>query len=259
MIVYKYNNVFDHIEKTLIEKYGNNPKYDKVVIAMGYNVLKNFDFLREQYPGFKIIAYQLEHLVNSSPWVSKGARKVLAGADEIWDYDKDNITWMRKNYKLNAKFKPLMYTESLKILPPLVEKDCDIDVLFYGYMHPRRAQLILKLQHDFAGKYKIFDLYGVWGKELDEYIARSKVILNVSSETIARQEQPRIYYPVINGRCVLSEKHIVNYFGDSIVEATYKDIPEKIQELLKKGTWLDVACQASTKYQNFSKKFEQFL
>jgi hypothetical protein len=259
MIVYKYNHVFDHIEKILLEHYNDRPEYDKVVVAMGYNVLKNFDFLRKEYPGHKIIAYQLEHLVNKSPWVSKGARRVLAGADEIWDYDKDNIIWMRKNYKLNAKFKPLMYAESLKILPPVVENKCDIDVLFYGYMHPRRAQLILKIQHDFGGKHKIFDLYGVWGKELDEYITRSKIILNISSETIARQEQPRIFYPVINGRCVLSEKHIVNYFGDSIVECPYKDIPDKIKEMLKNGTWLDVAYQSSERYKKVSEKYKKHL
>ena len=40
MKVYKFNDVFAHIEKTLFERYGDNSEYDKVLFVLGYNVLK---------------------------------------------------------------------------------------------------------------------------------------------------------------------------------------------------------------------------
>ena len=259
MIVYKFNNVFEHIEKTLIELYGNNHMYDETVIVLGYNVLKSLDFLRIKYKKYKIIVYQLEHLFNGSQWVNKQSYDILKSADEIWDYDEGNILWMRNNYNFNAEFKPLVYTESLKNIPTLIESECDIDVLFYGYLHERRAKFLINLQQKAGAKISIYDLYGVWGEKLDNYIKRSKLIMNMHSSEYARQEQPRIYYPVINGRCVLSEESPINYFGDAIIEVSYENLLDKIFELLKTGEWLDIAYQASNRYKFQSEKYKNLI
>jgi len=253
MIVYKFNHVFDHIEKTFIELYENDPVYEHTVFVLGYNVLKSLEFLREQYNGYKIIVYQLEQLYRGSPWVTKKNYEILKSADEVWDYDEGNIQWIHQNYQIKARFHPLKYTESLKVLPTLVESEADIDVLFYGYLHERRAKFLINLQQKAAGKYKIFDLYGIWGKDLDSYIKRSKIIINIHTKDFARQEQPRIYYPVINGRCVLSEKSPINYFGDAIIEVPYDRLLDKTFDLLKTGEWLDVAYQASGKFKNLKR------
>ena len=147
MKIYKFNNVFDHIEITLLEYFGNNPEYDRTLVVLGYNVLPSLDFLRKKYPGFKIVIYQLEQLAQDSPWVNKGCYDVLKSADEIWDYDQGNIKWMQRNYKLNAdRFFPLMYTKALETMPVIKEHECDIDVLFYGYIHERRARYLIQLQ-----------------------------------------------------------------------------------------------------------------
>jgi len=260
MKIYKFNHVFDHIEITLLEHFGNRPEYDKTLVVLGYNVLPSLDFLRQKYPGFKIVIYQLEQLAKDSPWVNKGCYEVLKSADEIWDYDQGNIKWIQTNYKLKVdKFLPLMYTKALETIPVVKEHECDIDVLFYGYIHERRARYLIQLQHIMAGKFKVFDLYGVWEQDLDEYIKRSKIIVNIRSRDHGRQEQPRIYYPVINGRCVLSEKSPINYFGDAIVESEYLKMVDKTMELLKTGEWLDVAYQSSEKYKIQSEKYEMLL
>jgi hypothetical protein len=60
MEVYKFNRVFDHIEVTLRELVGDNPKYDTTVFVLGYNVLKNLNDIKAQYPGYRVIVYQLE-------------------------------------------------------------------------------------------------------------------------------------------------------------------------------------------------------
>jgi len=255
MKIYKFNDVFSHIEITLREYYENDPAYDNVLFILGYNVLPNLKKIRAKYPKFKIIIYQLEQLFKHNiTWVNKRCYDVLNSADEIWDYDAGNIRWMREHYKLNAKLKPLRYTESLNVIPPIVESKCDIDILMYGYLNERRARLLISLHHEAATKHKIFDLYGIWGKDLDEYIKRSKIILNVHGNEQARQEQPRLYYPVINGRCVLSETSDINYMGKSIVQVPYGELLKKSMQLLKSGEWLDVAYQASDIYKNMHEK-----
>jgi hypothetical protein len=257
MFVYKFNNVFSHIEATLYEYYKNNPKFSKTVFVLGYNVLPSLDFLRKKFPGHKVIVYQLEQLYNGSMWVSNKAREILRSADEIWDYDEHNINWMRENYYLDARFKPMVYTKVLDVIPPIKEEECDIDVLFYGYLHERRAKFMFHLQHKMAGNFKVFDLYGVWGKDLDEYIRRSKIILNIHSSDFKIQEQPRIYYPVINGRCVLSETSIKNYAGNAIIEANYEDLLKATFHLLKDKNWLRVASQSKDLYKQISEKYEK--
>jgi len=256
MKIYKFNDVFSHIEITLRELYENDPAYENVLFVLGYNVLPNLRKIREKYPSFKIIIYQLEQLFkHNKTWVNKRCYDVLKAADEIWDYDEGNIQWMKQNYKLKAKLKPLVYTEALKVIPTAVESKCDIDILMYGYLNERRARLLISMHHDAATKHKIFDLYGIWGKDLDEYIKRSKIILNVHGHEQARQEQPRMYYPAINGRCVLSEVSDINYMGDSIIQVPYGELLKKSMDLLKSGEWLDIAYQASDRYKKESEKY----
>lgn len=252
MEVFKFNRVFDHVEISLRELVGNNPKYDTTVFVLGYNVLKNLNDIKSKYPGYKVIIYQLEQLYDGSHWVNRQSFYNLRAADEIWDYDQSNIAWMRKNYQFNAKFVPLMYTEDLNRLPSIKDVDQDIDVLFYGYMHERRAKLIFYLQQKFAGKYKVFDLYGVWGDELDSYIQRSKIILNIHSGDKSKQEQARMYYPIINGRCVVSEKSPQNYMGNSIIELEYTKLGDGIISLLKTGNWEQYATAAASRYKAVS-------
>jgi len=140
MIVYKYNHVFSHIEQTLYEYYNDIPQFDNTVVVLGYNVLDSLQVIREKYPKHKVVIYQLEHLYNASHWVNKKSYNLLRQADEIWDFDEGNIHWMRMNFKLGAKFKPLMYTKALKVMEK-ADDDCDIDVLYYGYLQERRAKL----------------------------------------------------------------------------------------------------------------------
>jgi len=252
MEVFKFNRVFDHIEISLHEFVGDNPKYDTTVFVLGYNVLKNLNDVKAQYPGYKVIVYQLEQLYDQSPWVNRQSFYNLRAADEIWDYDQSNIVWMRQNYKLNAKFVPLLYTEDLNKLPSVNDVDSDIDVLFYGYMHERRAKLLFYLQQKFAGKFKVFDLYGIWGEELDSYIQRSKIVLNLHSGETSKQEQARMYYPVINGRCVVSEKSPQNYMGNSIIELEYDKLGDGIISLLKTGNWKQYANASTDRYKAVS-------
>jgi len=255
MEVWKYNSVFDHVEITLRELFGDNKNFRNVVFVLGYNLLPSLEVVRREHKGRYVIVYQLEQFYDESPWAQKKHLNILSQADEIWDYDTSNITWLQKKTRMKAKFMPMVYSESLKRLPSISEKKPDIDFLFYGYMHERRAKLIYHLQSQLQGKAKVVTLYGAWGAELDEYISRSKIILNIHTDDIAKQEQVRMYYPVINGRCVLSEASEQNFLGDSIVQEKYENLAARAISLWRTGKWKDVADNASSRYYEYTKKF----
>lgn len=194
----------------------------------------------------RLIVYQLEPLVENHWWKTERIIKNLDGADEVWDYDLDNIEVL-KSYGIEAKFKPIIYTDKLKIIEN--NNEPDLDVLFYGTPTPHRS----KFMEDFVNNYSyyteeqlqamtglnIVTAFGIKGKKLDEFISRSKIILNLNpygGDT--RQQQTRIFYPLINGKCVMSEKSKRNYFGGCIVEFTdFQDFGNKVIELVKTGGW----------------------
>ena len=52
-----------------------------------------------------------------------------------------------------------------------------------------------------------------------------------------RQEQVRMFYPVINGACVVSERSARNYMDGCITECPLQYIPETIENILKNDMW----------------------
>lgn len=234
MIIEKYNSVFDHVEISLKEMFENNPRFDNVVFLLGYNCYDNFSYIKTKYSGKKIIIIQLEQLFHGSKWWNNKTVVFLKSADEVWDYDKNNITFLKRN-GISAKFFPLPYTESLKKIP--FNKNMDIDVLFYGYQNDRRANILTSLQNNY-GKLKIVSLFNIWGDELDQYISRSKIILNIHYfDKSMTQEQVRLYYLIINNKVVVSESSAINYYDGSIIESKYSEITNNIIKKLRNTDW----------------------
>jgi hypothetical protein len=231
----------------LKDKYEDDILHTNSLFILGYNILPDISHFRKNYPGKKIIIYQLEQLHPHSMWVNEKNKEILAAADEVWDYDESNIVFMLENYQVNAKFHPILYSKTLETIKTV--ENPDIDILFYGYMFPRRAKIVHALQMK-LGTYRIFDLFGVWGEELDTYISRSKIILNIHTDepNIAVQEQVRMFYAVENHKCVVSEFTRKNYMGKSIVQATAEHIPGTCEHLLKTEKWKEVAASAKDEF-----------
>ena len=96
------------------------------VVILGYNVYWNVDEIRAKFPNEKIIIYQLEQI---SVWydVSKrGAIKIrsnqylraLNECDEIWDYDAENVLFLRDKVHVPLYLKPLQVCEALNYKIP---------------------------------------------------------------------------------------------------------------------------------------------
>ena len=205
------------------------------------NTFKNSNMIKYN----RVIAYQLEPLIENHWYSVETIVRNMEGADEIWDYDLDNIEVLKK-YGINAKHRPCLYSKTLKRIQNL--ENPDIDILFYGTLSPRRTSII----HDaFYNAYISGNhlttisgattclIHQVWGAKLDEFIARSKIIINLCPyDGKSIQQQTRIFYPLINNKCIISEKCNRNYYGGLIKEfSNAQEMIDLLGDLLTNDKW----------------------
>ena len=76
------------------------------------------------------------------------------------------------------------------------------DLLFYGGRNRRRTELLREIQ---GTGINLHYLYGVYGKDRDHFIERSKVVLNIHIYASEILELVRINYLMHNKVCVLTE------------------------------------------------------
>lgn len=170
----------------------------------------------------RTIVYQLEPLVGHHWWSIERIINNIRGADEVWDYDLDNIEVLKK-YDIDAKFRPMRFSRSLQRISN--QDNPDIDLLFFGNVTDYRNRFFNWFWNN-TNSNVFAKLNFVWVKnftdiKLDEFIGRSKIILNLNPyDGVTRQQQTRIFYPLINNKCVVSQRSPINYFGDSILEFT---------------------------------------
>lgn len=239
--------VFDEVKKLLESKYSGNSAFDNTTIILGSNVCPvTPEEYRATHPGQKIIVYNMEQLFRGSYWVNDKTMHWFVCADEVWDYDIENVQFF-KAHGIKAFYRPMEYNECMLYGLPTVKKD--IDVLFYGGLTDRRMKILqswIQLSQHHA---TTVIATGIKGTQLAEYVMRSKIVLNLHAyPNIARQEQVRMFTPVINGICVVSEKSNYNEFGQSIVESSTKGINLSLKNLLKSGEWMKVAANAPLAY-----------
>lgn len=239
-----WSTIIKMVEDNYVHDYDSN---DWLVLgSYAYHSAKNIKNHIQQSYGYikKIIIYQLEPLVKDHWWNSTDLIKNLEGADEVWDYDLQNIEILR-NYGINAKFKPILYSPSLHKISKV--NDYDIDILFYGTFTPYREKFFRDITRGvvvYNGEESFFDnrlvwLYNYSGNDLDNFISKSKIVLNLNPhEYENRQQQTRIAYLLNNDKIVLSNKAEINYFGDSIIEFTdLNSFKYKVLDIFNNKKW----------------------
>lgn len=174
------------------------------------------------------ILYNLEQ-VQTGPWFNE---KVLAlfRQYEVWDYSDLNASTMSQLGLPRPKVVPIGWHPQLRRIEPKQE---DIDVLFYGCMNDRRTRIIEQLQRSGV---KVQTLFGVYGKERDEFIARSKIVLNIHYYAARVFEIVRASYLLTNGRLLLSERGASTDeerpFESGIAFSEYDNLVPRCLELL---------------------------
>lgn len=204
---------------------------EDAVVVMGVYLMESIQKYREQFPGRKLVIYQLEPIALQSHtmWRKEDVIRHLHEADEVWDYDLSNIQYLREELGIHAFYRPFLFSEACcKYVDPTKEKD--LGVLFFGYYTERRSRYIYEF-HKYCG-YSFAWLTHVQHPELDDYVSRAKVIINVHhAENLPQQEQTRLFYLLSNGKDVVSERCKYNIYGDLIQEV---DTPEEMADAVHK-------------------------
>lgn len=170
---------------------------DRVNILLGYHLIAG----PESLAGARYIPYQLEQLSDASGGLSEKNRAILLGALAVWDFSRENVDYLAA-LGIAAGWLPPGYHVALERIVPAGDRD--IDVLFYGSLGGRRAPLLEKLKA--RTDLSCHCLFGVYGKERDAMIARSKIVLNVHYYAAALFESVRVSYLLNNGSFVVSEE-----------------------------------------------------
>jgi hypothetical protein len=224
----------------------NDMARDKINVILGWHLLP----FKEEYSSFKYIPYQLEQL-SPATWsaFSEDVKKVLSHAFKVWDYSEENIRFL-KEQGIDALHLPIGYHQSLEQVPQGLLKD--IDVLFFGSVGERRQKILNILLQE--KKVRLHALFGVYGRERDEFIARSKIILNVHFYPTRIFEAVRISY-LLNNRCfVVSEESEVNpYQGVPLPMFPYEQLADACCSFLDGEHDIERARNAA--YEEFKQKY----
>ena len=201
----------------------NEFKDDKsnTLLILGFNAAMFFGYEYDDIvKGYdRVIIFNQENLVHCRDhyWFDKFMAHI-GRADEVWDYTESNMAFLA-GHGIEAK---------LHILKPYMNWDAyapaekDIDFLLYGSLSPRRMRVVEFLRE----KYNVVTvtgtdnkpdtslMSGVYGSVLDDYILRSRVLLNIhASDDQLEQEHARMV-KWIGAPCqIISERSIHNYLN----------------------------------------------
>jgi hypothetical protein len=186
------------------------------------------------------VIVNLEQLRNNSMW-SNGKYFDLLSQYEVWDYSDSNISFLNEKNITNIKKINIGYAPSLSTCGD-IEVEKDIDVLFYGCMNPRRSDIFNILNED--QNLSVVFKNNCFGKERDQLIARSKVVLNIHYYESKVFEIIRVSHLLANGACVISEdggdliinKFEYDYWSDAVVFAQYDNLISTIYKYLQDDT-----------------------
>ena len=252
--VHRLFDFLDPLVAMLFEHF-DHPAWDGTLFLLQSYLHEPVSFFKEKYPGKRIICYQLEQLCDGNQWIDIWKLiENLKGADEIWDYDQLNADFLRLHTTLKIdRILPALYTRSLEWNVKEPERP-EFDVVFYGTMNEKRWKVFHRLQAEAGGNLRINWFFGT--SYVDDKIANSKLVLNLHAfDPWNRQEQIRMFYPIINGRTVVSEPSQENRLGDLVIESSAETMSSVIKSLCRGDEWKNHGLKAKEKFKNMSQSF----
>lgn len=184
--------------------------------------------------GYPYIVFQMEALTDGDGFLLRYPRylEFLRSASHVWDYNESNVKYLVENGCPRVSYIPIGYSAPLERIPLCRADDREIDVLFYGAMSERRICLLQSMQNSGL---KVEPLFGVYGPERDQRIARAKIVLNLHQFAASQLEQVRVSF-LLNNRCfVISEASDCNPYGGGVVFAPYDGLVDCCQKYLATG------------------------
>ncbi len=145
------------------------------------------------------ILFNSEQIHDGCPWLTPSYLELLR-RHAVWDYSATNVARLRELGVRRATCVPLGHVEELRRIA-MAEVE-DIDVVFAGSVSDRRARIIEALT---ARGLRVKDLFGVYGRVRDAWVARARIALNLRFYDDGPFEIVRVSYLLSNGRFVVSE------------------------------------------------------
>jgi hypothetical protein len=252
----KTNNksAFKTTQKWVHNRFNSVYSSKDYVIVLGYNTGVSIFEFKKKYPNRKVIVYQLEQLFNClSGWYDSNStnslikkrtnhvKEWLDNADEIWDYDLDNIEFLNSlGYKV--KYVPLSIDNTLKYNKEKNIKK-EYDLIFYGALNEKRYTWLKKFDtnykllvigNDQRGKFRFKNIIPeITGEGLFKHVFNAHIAINLHYYDAKLQEQVRIFELLSNDVCVISEKSRRNYLNVPEFE-TFEEACALIDHHLKK-------------------------
>ena len=188
-----------------------------------------------QLKPYTYILYQLEQVNTSEkyhniikPYIENFMNKSLL----ILEYNNGNYN-MYKNIR-NIHEVKLPINSKL-----IIDNDKDIDLLFYGTMNERRK----KIMDSYKKHFKIVILTDVFGNELQEYLKKSKIVLNIHYYENALLETCRINEVLRYGCKIISENvnsNNDNMYGNMVLFTDFFEIEETVELISKSLRFIDI-------------------
>lgn len=185
-----------------------------------------FDYsaYREGVTAEKYIVVQLEPLEENKFKSDIGYLQFIEKAIDIWDYTK--------TFKLG--YSPIFEIEK--------EESKPIDILFYGTPNDKRLYFLNRLQKEIPDADVRIE-YGVWGKDLDNLINNSKIVLSL------------FYYD--NDDIDLRLPVLISKRAFVIAEQHTRDVADYLRECCLMFTKDDIIAQCKYYLANPFKRVEQ--
>lgn len=175
------------------------------------------------------VVFNLEQLLPGYPWYSKSYLSLLS-SNRVWDFSSRNVAHLLESgVNTSAVHVPLGYVQEFSRIEPRAE---DVDVLFYGLISERRKVVLEALAN--AGL-RVVVLTSRFGEERDQWISRSRVVLNMRYAEGGLFESLRVLYLLANRKAVVSEldnDEISSDLRAGMVMARYEDLVQTCVDLV---------------------------
>ena len=162
-------------------------------------------------------------------------RRILLLASKgiiFWDYSNHNLDLLLTKLNVKGRLFEIGFQKNLQRIK--MNDNKEVDVLFYGSLNNRREKIINSL---LKNNVKVKCLFGVYGKDRDDWIGKSKIVLNLHYYESKIFEIVRIFYLLTNAIPIVSEvdenTKLNNNYLKGIKGSNYKDVEKNILSLLE--------------------------
>ena len=155
----------------------------------------------------------------------------------LWDCSDANVTLLTRKISPGSLSRIVLgYHRLLDRIPAAEEPE--IDLLVFGLIDPSHQPVMDQL---ISSGLNICHLPDIYGEKRDEYIAKSKAVLNLNYRDSELSEIVRICYLLCNGKQVIAEIEkgtVVNPdLLKSLVPCSRSDMSETAINLIRSGSW----------------------